>query len=111
MLEPLLINHAAKGVEVELLGTETVADRAYDDPELEERRLAALRQIRQFGDPALRAQAVPISSFDAALREEAERMVAIMIDAGAAHGRACRRSAQCSRDGRPSPACRRRASR
>jgi peptide deformylase len=58
-----------------------VSDRSFDDPELEERRLAALRQIRQFGDPALRSPAAPVSAFDPALREEAERMVGIMIDA------------------------------
>ncbi|MGI9539809.1 MAG: peptide deformylase [Miltoncostaeaceae bacterium] len=58
-----------------------MSDRSFDDPELEERRLAALRQIRQFGDPALRSPAAPIATFDAALREEAERMVAIMGDA------------------------------
>lgn len=58
-----------------------MSDRSYDDPELEARRLAALRQIRQFGDPALRSPAASITTFDTALREEAERMVAIMADA------------------------------
>ena len=55
--------------------------RALDDPVLERRRLAALGQIRQFGDPALRIPAVPITEFDEALRDDVERMAAIMYDA------------------------------
>ena len=55
--------------------------RALDDPVLERRRLAALGQIRQFGDPALRIPALPITEFDEALRDDVERMAAIMYDA------------------------------
>ena len=55
--------------------------RALDDPVLERRRLAALAQIRQFGDPALRTPAVPVTEFDEALRDDVERMAAIMYDA------------------------------
>ena len=55
--------------------------RALDDPVLERRRLAALGQIRQIGDPVLRTPALTITEFDEALREEAERMMAIMHDA------------------------------
>ena len=55
--------------------------RALDDPVLERRRLAALEQIRQIGDPVLRAPALTITEFDEALREEVERMMAIMHDA------------------------------
>jgi peptide deformylase len=58
-----------------------VSSRALDDPVLERRRLSALAQIRQLGDPALRAVALPIERFDEALRDDAERMAAIMIDA------------------------------
>jgi peptide deformylase len=58
-----------------------VSSRALDDPVLERRRLAALEQIRQIGDPVLRAAALPITQFDEALRDEAARMVAIMHDA------------------------------
>lgn len=58
-----------------------MSSRALDDPVLERRRLAALAQIRQFGDPVLRTPALEITRFDEALRDEAERMAAIMIDA------------------------------
>jgi peptide deformylase len=58
-----------------------VSSRALDDPVLERRRLAALGQIRQLGDPALRAVALPVERFDEALRDEAARMTAIMVDA------------------------------
>src|SRR3954462_145945 len=44
------------------------------------RREIALRQIRQFGDPILRAKARPIDVFDDALREEVARMGRLMID-------------------------------
>ncbi len=58
-----------------------MSSRALDDPALERRRLAALDQIRQIGDPVLRAPALTITEFDDALADEAERMVAIMHDA------------------------------
>src|SRR5262245_34292378 len=48
---------------------------------MERRRLAALEQIRQFGDPVLRAPALTVTEFDDALRDEVARMVAIMHDA------------------------------
>jgi peptide deformylase len=44
------------------------------------RRQLALRQIRQFGDPVLRAKARQIELFDDALREEVARMGRLMID-------------------------------
>jgi peptide deformylase len=58
-----------------------VSSRALDDPVLERRRLSALAQIRQFGDPVLRTPALEITQFDEALADEAERMVRIMHDA------------------------------
>jgi peptide deformylase len=58
-----------------------VSSRALDDPVLERRRLAALEQIRQIGDPVLRARALTVTEFDDALRDEGARMVAIMRDA------------------------------
>ena len=42
------------------------------------RREAALRQIRKFGDPVLRARAREIDTFDDALREEVARMSRLM---------------------------------
>jgi peptide deformylase len=58
-----------------------VSTRALDDPVLERRRLAALAQIRQLGDPVLRTPALPVTAFDEALREDVARMGAIMHDA------------------------------
>jgi peptide deformylase len=51
------------------------------DPETRARRDAAMRQVRKLGDPVLRATAVPVERFDAALEEEAERMGELMHDA------------------------------
>jgi peptide deformylase len=58
-----------------------VSSRALDDPVLERRRLAALEQIRQIGDPVLRAPALTVTAFDDTLRDDVARMVAIMHDA------------------------------
>jgi peptide deformylase len=51
------------------------------DPETRARREAALRHVRKFGDPVLRATALPVDRFDAALEEEVERMGELMHDA------------------------------
>lgn len=58
-----------------------MSSRALDDPVAERRRLSALGLIRQLGDPALRASALPVEVFDRALRDDAARMGAIMRDA------------------------------
>jgi peptide deformylase len=50
------------------------------DPETAERRAAALAQVRKFGDPVLRSAASPVTEFNGALAEEAERMVQLMRD-------------------------------
>ncbi|MDE3070071.1 MAG: peptide deformylase, partial [Acidobacteriota bacterium] len=51
------------------------------DPEVRARRDAALRHVRQLGDPVLRARAVPVERFDERLRAEIERMGTLMQDA------------------------------
>jgi peptide deformylase len=51
------------------------------DPETRARRDAALRLVRKFGDPVLRATAIPIDRFDDALKAEVERMGVLMHDA------------------------------
>jgi peptide deformylase len=51
------------------------------DPETIARRDAALARIRKFGDPVLRAAALPVERFDEALAAEAERMEQLMHDA------------------------------
>jgi peptide deformylase len=50
------------------------------DPELLERRDAALAEVVKYGDPVLRSSASPVAEFDERLRGEVERMVAIMRD-------------------------------
>ncbi len=54
------------------------ADRS--DPEAEARRRAALRYIRTFGDPVLRAKALDVETFDEHLSSEANQMIRIMND-------------------------------
>jgi peptide deformylase len=51
------------------------------DPELAQRRAAALAHVRKFGDPVLRTSARAVDRFDDALRSEIERMGALMGDA------------------------------
>ncbi len=55
--------------------------REFDDPAREERRRAALRHVRQFGDPVLRTPAAPIEVFDEALQREAAQMIDLMHEA------------------------------
>lgn len=58
-----------------------MSSRSLADPELEQRRLDALKLVRQLGDPVLRTPAAEVTAFDDALREEVERMERIMVDA------------------------------
>ena len=58
-----------------------MSSRALADPELEQRRLAALHHVRQLGDPVLRIPASEVTAFDDALREEVARMEVIMDEA------------------------------
>lgn len=51
------------------------------DAETRARRDAALRHVRKFGDPVLRAAAVPVERFDDALKAEVRRMGELMHDA------------------------------
>lgn len=51
------------------------------DPEVRERRDAALARVRKLGDPVLRAKALPVQHFDRRLAEEVERMGSLMDDA------------------------------
>jgi len=51
------------------------------DPETRARRDAALRHVRKFGDPVLRATALPVERFDEELKAEVERMGQLMHDA------------------------------
>jgi peptide deformylase len=51
------------------------------DAETRERRDAALHHVRKFGDPVLRATALPVERFDDELRAEVQRMGELMHDA------------------------------
>lgn len=51
------------------------------DPEREARRRVALAQIRQYPDAALKMVARPVEEFDDELRQLAERMKQLMVDA------------------------------
>ncbi len=51
------------------------------DPEVLARRRTALSYVRKLGDPVLRAKALPVDRFDAALRTEVQRMQVLMHDA------------------------------
>lgn len=48
------------------------------DPETAARRAAALRHVRQFGDPILKSRALPVTRFDDELREQIRAMGEIM---------------------------------
>jgi peptide deformylase len=65
----------------ELAEDEDEPERPALDPETAARRAAALAQVRQFGDPVLKAKAVPVEQFDERLRAEVARMAGIMGDA------------------------------
>ena len=58
-----------------------MSTRAQEDPVLEQRRLTALAQVRQLGDPVLRLPAAPVTRFDRGLAEDIEIMTRIMVDA------------------------------
>jgi peptide deformylase len=55
--------------------------RAELDPEVAARREAALARVVQYGDPVLKAKALPITTFDETLRAEVAAMGALMNDA------------------------------
>jgi peptide deformylase len=59
---------------------EEIEDPPPLDPEVAERRRRALAQVRQYGDPVLRASARAVDVFDDELRTEVARMGALMND-------------------------------
>ena len=75
-------DEVAQGVE----HTDVEVEREHDAPqeldaEIRARRDAALRRVRKFGDPVLRARALDVDRFDDALRTEITRMGELMHDA------------------------------
>ncbi len=57
------------------------AEDAELDPEIAARRRDALAHVRKWGDPVLKMTARPVDRFDETLRDEIERMGALMNDA------------------------------
>ncbi len=74
-------NTEALDVEVEAETDLEAHERVVIDPETRARRDAALAHVRRFGDPVLRAKALPVERFDEALAAEVERMGRLMHDA------------------------------
>src|SRR3990170_875513 len=51
------------------------------DPEVRERRAAAMRHVRVLGEPILKTKARPVERFDDELRDEGARLSILMHDA------------------------------
>jgi peptide deformylase len=67
--------------DVEVEREQDAPEPAELDEETRARRDAAMRHVRRFGDPVLRAKALPVERFDANLASELERMGELMHDA------------------------------
>jgi peptide deformylase len=67
--------------DVEVEREQDAPEPAELDPETRARRDAALRHVRKFGDPVLRATALPVERFDDDLKAEVQRMGELMHDA------------------------------
>jgi peptide deformylase len=67
--------------DVEVEREQDAPEPAELDAETRARRDAALRHVRKFGDPVLRATALPVERFDQDLQAEVQRMGELMHDA------------------------------
>ena len=72
---------SSEEADVEVEREQDAPEPAELDAETRERRDAALRHVRKFGDPVLRATALPVQRFDEDLQAEVERMGELMHDA------------------------------
>jgi peptide deformylase len=72
---------AAEHTDVEVEREQDAPAPAELDPETRARRDAALRRVRKFGDPVLRAKALDVDRFDEALHAEVAQMGELMHDA------------------------------
>jgi peptide deformylase len=61
-----------------LEGEEELEVESEESAQQRERREAALAKIRKLGDPVLRTRALPVTEFDARLREEVDWMRGVM---------------------------------
>src|SRR5436305_14551156 len=66
--------------EVERIG-EDAGEAPEPDPEREAARRVALRFVKTYGDPVLKARALPVTTFDERLQAEVIRMGQLMHDA------------------------------
>jgi peptide deformylase len=74
-------DHDAQDEHEHVSGQIVEHDDVERDAEREARRLVALAQIRQYGDPVLRMRAEPVEQVDEELRRTGDRMVSLMRDA------------------------------
>jgi peptide deformylase len=72
---------SSEEADVEVEREQDAPEPAELDPQTRARRDAALRYVRKFGDPVLRATALPVERFDDDLRAEVQRMGELMHDA------------------------------
>jgi peptide deformylase len=72
---------SSEEADVEVEREQDAPEPAELDPETRARRDAALRHVRKFGDPVLRATALPVERFDDDLKAEVQRMGELMHDA------------------------------
>ena len=72
---------SSEEADVEVEREQDAPEPAELDPETRARRDAALRHVRKFGDPVLRATALPVERFDEDLAAEVARMGELMHDA------------------------------
>jgi peptide deformylase len=78
---PLPAVPTSEEADVEVEREQDAPEPAELDPETRARRDAALRHVRKFGDPVLRATALPVERFDEGLQAEVQRMGELMHDA------------------------------
>ena len=62
-------------------GEDAAPERPQLDPEVAAKRKAALGFVKQWGDPVLKAKALPVTRFDEELRKEVRMMGQLMDDA------------------------------
>jgi peptide deformylase len=78
---PLPVVPTSEEADVEVEREQDAPEPAELDPETRARRDAALRHVRKFGDPVLRATALPVERFDEDLEVEVQHMGELMHDA------------------------------
>jgi peptide deformylase len=80
-LAPEHTTASSEEADVEVEREQDAPEPAELDPQTRARRDAALRHVRKFGDPVLRAKALPVERFDEDLKAEVARMGELMHDA------------------------------